>query len=194
MSSLAPVTAHLAKQFSPRQMIHFSSALFSLGHLLTSQAPHLSSFLAGRAITGIGAAGILAVGIVLALDLMGAKRRGLRIGLLNAAFSLGMSLGAVVAGGLMPRIGWVSPCRTSALWILQPVNARQRAVFSLQVLLTLLGATCLSFSIPQSFDCRKNDVITQTVLSRLLKIDYMGAATLVSLLAKALSSPLSSTQ
>ena len=108
MSSLAPLTGNLAQLFSPRQIIYASTATFSLGHLVASQAPGLSTFLAGRAITGAGAAGILAVSIVLALELTAKKRRGLCIGLLNAGFSLGMSLGAVVAGGLTPHIGWVS--------------------------------------------------------------------------------------
>ena len=75
---------------------------------MTSQAPELSTFLVGRAIAGAGAAGILAVSIVLALELGGKKRRGLCIGLINGGFSLGTSLGAVLAGGLVPYIGWVS--------------------------------------------------------------------------------------
>ena len=58
--------------------------------------------------TGVGAAGILAVSIVLALELGGKKRRGLRIGLLNGWYSLATSLGAVVGGGLTLQIGWVS--------------------------------------------------------------------------------------
>ena len=108
MSSLAPVTGRLAQLFSPRLVIYTSTLIFSVGHLVSSQASELLTFLAGRTITGIGAAGILSVSIIVALEMSGEKRRGFFFGLVNAVFTLGLSLGAVVAGGLTPHIGWVS--------------------------------------------------------------------------------------
>ena len=64
-------------------------------------------FLLGRAIQGIGGAGIMTVSFILVLELTGKKRRGLFIGLVNAGFTTGVSVGAVVAGALLPVTGWV---------------------------------------------------------------------------------------
>jgi predicted MFS family arabinose efflux permease len=87
--------------------------LFSLGGIVTSQAPSLEVFLLGRAITGAGGAGIMTISFILVLELSGKKRRGLFIGLVNTGFTLGVSLGAVIAGGLLNVTGWVSAIK---LW------------------------------------------------------------------------------
>jgi MFS family permease len=65
-------------------------------------------FIVGRAVTGAGAAGILVVGSIIVIQMASAKKRGLFLGLINAAMTVGVSLGAVIAGALEPRIGWVS--------------------------------------------------------------------------------------
>lgn len=108
MSSCSPLAARLAQTFSPRSCIFFSSLLFSLGGLVTSQAPDLKGFLVGRAISGIGGAGIMSISFILVLELAPKKRRGLFIGLVNTGFTSGVSLGAVIAGALVTARGWVS--------------------------------------------------------------------------------------
>jgi len=45
---------------------------------------------------------------VLVLELANGKRRGLFIGLVNSGFTFGVSMGAVIAGALLPVTGWVS--------------------------------------------------------------------------------------
>lgn len=81
---------------------------FSLGAIVTSQAPSLEIFLLGRVFGGIGAGGILTVSFILVLELSGKKRRGLFIGLVNTAYTLGVAFGAVIAGALLHVTGWVS--------------------------------------------------------------------------------------
>ena len=106
MSSLAPVCARLAQIFSPRASILVSALLFSIGGLVTSQAHRLRVFLLGRAISGAGGAGMMTIAFILVLELSSKKKRGLFIGLVNAGFTTGVSLGAVIAGALLPVTGW----------------------------------------------------------------------------------------
>jgi MFS family permease len=108
MSSIAPLAGRLTQIFSARNCIFVSSIVFSIGVLVTSQAPSFAVFLVGRAISGVGAAGILTISIILVLELTGKKRRGLFIGLVNAGYTSGVALGAVIAGALLPVTGWVS--------------------------------------------------------------------------------------
>ena len=89
-----------------------ASLVFTLGTVLSALAPDFAGFLAGRAITGTGGAGIVACSIILVLDLAPENRRGIFLGLVNTGFTVGVSLGAVVAGALVSSIGWVS----SDLW------------------------------------------------------------------------------
>lgn len=84
-----------------------ASLLFAIGGVVTSQAKSLAAFLVGRAISGIGGAGIMTISFILVLELSGKKKRGLFIGLVNTGFTTGVSLGAVIAGALLPVTGWV---------------------------------------------------------------------------------------
>lgn len=49
----------------------------------------------------------MTIAIILVLELSGKKRRGTFIGLVNTGFTVGVSLGAVIAGALLPITGWV---------------------------------------------------------------------------------------
>ena len=107
MSSMSPVAGRLSQIFSPRSSIFVATVIFSLGTFITSRAVELPLFLAGRVVTGIGAAGILTLAIILVIELTSKKRRGLFIGLVNTGFTVGVSLGAVIAGALLAPLGWV---------------------------------------------------------------------------------------
>jgi predicted MFS family arabinose efflux permease len=79
-----------------------------VGSVITSLSPSLAVFLFGRVVTGAGAAGILIVATIIAIQLASAKQRGLYIGLINSGMTVGVSLGAVIAGAVEPKYGWVS--------------------------------------------------------------------------------------
>ena len=107
MSALAPLMGRLSQVFSPRLCMFFSTVLISVGSLVTSQATMLRWFLVGRSITGAGGAGILIVATIIVIQMVSARRRGLFIGLANTGMTVGLSLGAVIAGAAEPKIGWV---------------------------------------------------------------------------------------
>ena len=104
---MSPLAGLLSQIFSPRNCLLVFALVFALGAFITSRANSLAVFLAGRAITGAGAAGILTLAIILVIELTTKRRRGLFIGLVNAGFTTGVSLGAVIAGALVGPLGWV---------------------------------------------------------------------------------------
>ena len=122
MSSMSPIAARLAQIFSPRNCIIVASALFSVGGVVTSQAKSLPAFLLGRGISGIGGAGIMTISFILVLELSGKRKRGLFIGLVNTGFTTGVSLGAVIAGALLPITGWVHLPRLKILLLADPFS------------------------------------------------------------------------
>lgn len=107
MSSFAPVMGRLSTVFSPRRTIFFSTVLFALGALLTSLANHFAYFIVGRAIAGVGGSGVFTVAIILVIQLSSPKQRGLVVGMLNSGYTVGVSVGAIAAGALLPVVGWV---------------------------------------------------------------------------------------
>ncbi len=108
MSSFAPIMGRLSQIFPPRSLVVFASVLLSVGGLVTGVATNFEVFVVGRIISGIGGAGMMTLSLILVLELTGPRRRGLFIGLVNTGYTVGVSLGAVVAGALLSVVGWVS--------------------------------------------------------------------------------------
>ncbi|KAI4592152.1 hypothetical protein KJ359_011480 [Pestalotiopsis sp. 9143b] len=155
MSSFGPLAGRLAAIFSPRLIILFTSAFFVGGAAISAAATSLSVFLLGRVVTGLGGAGIFTTAMILVLELTSRRRRGLFVGLVNTGFTTGVSLGAVVFGGLVPVTGW-------------------RFLFWIQTPLAALAGLGVYFSLPASFRPEKKDEDVST-LSKLKQIDYLGA-------------------
>ncbi|OHE95353.1 major facilitator superfamily transporter [Colletotrichum orchidophilum] len=159
MASLAPLFGRLATIFSPRILVLWLGGFFAVGGVVTSQAPSFWVFIGGRILTGMGGAGIMTLSVILVLELVGKKRRGVFVGLVNAGFTIGLSFGAVVFGALLPVIGW-------------------RALFGLQTPLGLLAGIGAFLSIPKSFSS-DHKTRGKSVLQKLAHIDYAGAFMLV---------------
>ncbi|KAL1305700.1 hypothetical protein AAFC00_007290 [Neodothiora populina] len=174
MSSFSPITGKLAQIFGPRIMLFVSTILLAIGVLVAAFAQAFPAFIVGRVITGLGAAGIFTVSIIVVLELSGPKRRGVMIGLLNSGYTVGVAMGATAAGALLPKVGW-------------------RALFWMQAPVSLTGGALLLFAIPHGFTTSKNAGDGEgSVWRRLAKLDYFGAASLtltLTLLLYALSSP-----
>ncbi|PBP21727.1 putative MFS multidrug transporter [Diplocarpon rosae] len=159
MSSCSPLAAKLAQIFTPRHCVFAAAILFAMGGMLASQATTLSTFLTGRAIQGIGGAGIMAVSFILVLTLTNPKNRGLFVGLINTGFTIGVSCGAVVAGALVPVTGW-------------------RFLFWIQSPLAVVFGAGLLFSIPSSFTSGYQEPSGASVPRKLGRIDFLGASIL----------------
>lgn len=117
-------------------------------------------FMVGRVVTGAGAAGVLVIAGIIAIQMTSAKNRGLFLGLVNSGMTVGVSLGAVIAGALEPRIGW-------------------KPLFGLQAPLSLLAGIVLLMSIPADYVPTKNDYTTLSLRQKLARIDYAGCVLLI---------------
>ncbi|EMR72101.1 putative mfs multidrug transporter protein [Eutypa lata UCREL1] len=163
MSSCAPLAGRLASIFSPRIIVLGSSLLFAIGNLVTSQAHSFPVFILGRVITGTGGSAILVLAFILILELTTKRRRGLFIGMVNAGFTTGISLGAVVFGALISSTGW-------------------RALFYVQVPLSVVAGLGVYLSIPKSFKSGQSTGADDdySLAEKLKRIDYLGAILLTA--------------
>ncbi|KAI0134611.1 major facilitator superfamily domain-containing protein [Xylariales sp. AK1849] len=160
LASFAPLAGRLASVFSPRPVILTTSVFFALGGLVTSQAHSFSVFILGRVLTGAGGSGIFVLAVVLVLELTSKRRRGLFVGLVNAGFTTGVSLGAAVFGALIPVTGW-------------------RFLFWIQCPLGAAAGLGVYFSLPKTFT-PANQIKGVSVATKLKNIDYLGAAVLTT--------------
>jgi predicted MFS family arabinose efflux permease len=160
MSSLAPLMGRLSQVFSPRLCMFFSTMLICIGTLITGLSNSFRMFLVGRAFTGAGGGGILIVASIIVIQMTSPQRRGLYIGLVNSGMTVGVSLGAVIAGALEPRIGW-----KPLFWIQSPIS--------------LLAGISLLLSIPSTYS-KENEYSDMSLRQKLTRIDYSGILLLIA--------------
>ncbi|KAK0752275.1 major facilitator superfamily domain-containing protein [Schizothecium vesticola] len=188
-ASVAPLLGRLAMIFSPGAMILFTSFFFSVGAVVTSQAQSFRPFIVGRVLSGIGGGGVMTLAMILVIQLASKRRRGLIIGLTNACFTFGVTLGAIVYGALLPVIGWVRPPSPPPPF---QTNPPQRAIFWIQTPLGVLGGVTVYLSIPPSIAHQTPKDQEKTTTQKLLEVDYLGALTLsltITALLLSLSTP-----
>ncbi|KAF2846923.1 MFS general substrate transporter [Plenodomus tracheiphilus IPT5] len=161
MSSLAPLMGRLCQVFSPRLCMFFSTMLISIGSLVTSTSMTFEHFIIGRIITGAGGGGIFIVASIMAIQMTSPKKRGLYMGLANTAMTVGVSLGAVIAGAIEPRIGW-------------------KPLFGIQSPISLIAGIGLLLSIPSSHTSKNKDYDSLSLREKLAGIDYSGALLLTT--------------
>ena len=172
ITSITPVAGRLCAIFTPGVYLLASIIIQTFGLFVTSQAKSLTSFIVGRAVTGIGSAAVTPVAFILVTELTSQRRRGLFFGAINTGYTAGVACGAIIAGALEPVVGW-------------------RAIFWLQIPFSLFAVSVAFFSIPKS----KKELIpaaSETLVTKLAKIDYFGVLSIVAsvvLLLYSLSSP-----
>ncbi|KAJ3462786.1 hypothetical protein MRS44_007572 [Fusarium solani] len=154
-----PIGGRLATIFPTRTLVLPVATLMAAGSLLCASANSFAEFVAGRIVAGVGAAGVMTLAVVLTLELPSDKTRGIVMGLINAGFTLGVSFGAVVYGGLMPLVGW-------------------RPLFWAQVPFAFVAGLGVYNSLPHSLDSRETP--KGSIREKLARIDYLGAILLTT--------------
>ena len=87
-------------------MYVFNLTVFGLTILWCALADSIGSFIAARAVCGIGAGGILSMGMIITSDLVPIENRGIYQSYINLAFGLGSAAGAALGGLLCDTLGW----------------------------------------------------------------------------------------
>lgn len=151
----------LSQVFTPRLCLFFSTILICIGTAITGLSNTFEVFIIGRAFTGAGGGGILIVASIIVIQMTSPKRRGLYIGLVNSGMTVGVSLGAVIAGALEPKIGW-------------------KPLFGIQAPISFLAGVSLLLSIPSSHTAKENEYSDLTLRQKLARIDYSGALLLTA--------------
>lgn len=118
----------LADRFGPRRLIFVSLGAFVVLTALSATATGVSDLILWRVLTGVGASGIVPMGLVLVGTLFPYKERGRPLGWLFGAMAGGMAFGSSAGAVLAPFIGWRGLfLGTSAAGLLVALWVRARA-------------------------------------------------------------------
>ncbi|KAL8982245.1 MAG: hypothetical protein Q9177_005332, partial [Variospora cf. flavescens] len=155
LTAITPVAANFYKYFNPKYVYLASIAIFEVGSAVCASAPTSHAFIIGRALAGVGAAGLLqgAFGILTYMKPRSsdADQRPIFLGVVVSLFGLFSSIGPVIGGALTESITW-----RWCFWINLPIGG---VVLVLVVFfLTLKGVDQSTRSLPLSIKFKRLDL------------------------------------
>ncbi|CAL9332229.1 MFS transporter [Streptomyces sp. enrichment culture] len=108
MTVSTPLWGKAADRKGPRPLLLAALGVFVAGSLVAGCALSMSALIAGRALQGVGAGGVLALTNALIAGLVPARQRGLYTGWFGVAFGTASVAGPLVGGLLvgLPGLGW----------------------------------------------------------------------------------------
>jgi MFS family permease len=124
-TAVIPVYGKLADRVGVRPMLLLATGLFTLGSLACALAPTMPLLIAARAVQGLGGGGLMTLAMLAVASLYPPEKRGRRMGMLGAVYSLSTLAGPLVGALLLRVASW-----QIAFWINVPCAALAWAILS----------------------------------------------------------------
>ncbi|KAF2095891.1 MFS general substrate transporter [Rhizodiscina lignyota] len=169
-----PMYGRVSDLIGRRHVLLFALVVFFLGTGWCAAAPDMGSFIAARALCGLGAGGVAAMTVILVNDVVRLEYRGIYQSYYNVAWGLGNGLGAALGGVLCDQLGWRAAFGIQlpfifaigiVAWIVTPSNLGPNLAKS--EIQTFVEAA-QAFDIPGAF------VLTVTITSLTLSLNLPG--------------------
>ncbi|KAI0102107.1 major facilitator superfamily domain-containing protein [Nemania sp. FL0031] len=106
LSSFQLFYGKLYSLFSIKLIYLGAIAIFEIGSLICTTAPNSIALIVGRAIAGLGAAGIFSGGVLITTKLIPLSKRAGYLGIMSGAFGLAAIIGPFLGGALTDRATW----------------------------------------------------------------------------------------
>ncbi|KAF3389300.1 Multidrug resistance protein fnx1 [Penicillium rolfsii] len=147
-----PLSGRLTDIYSRRWGLVFSNVVFALGNLICGLAKTQWAIILGRVVAGVGGGGLTAISTFVTSDLIPLRKRGVWQGIGNICYGAGMGLGGVFGGLINDTLGW-------------------RWAFLIQIPFLVVSCLLVFFTV--------NIPVKDTDKSRIKRVDFLGAITLV---------------
>lgn len=105
-TAFTPIFGQTANIFGRRALTICAISIFAIGSAVAGPAPTLGALVAGRAIQGIGCAGINAMVEMVVCDLVPLRERGKFMGFIFAIYSISTTVGPLVGGAFASYLTW----------------------------------------------------------------------------------------
>ncbi|KAJ5152110.1 Major facilitator superfamily domain general substrate transporter [Penicillium capsulatum] len=155
LTATQPLSGKLSDIFGRRASFCFASGMFTLGNLICGVSRSRVLLIVARIVTGIGGGGCISIATFIASDNIPLSRRGTWQGIGAVVYTSGMGLGAVIGGAINDAVGW-------------------RWAFVGIAPISLVAGIGVAIFVPRHLETG------QSLHKQLNRIDFAGAATLVS--------------
>jgi MFS family permease len=148
-------------QFNAKSLYLLCVVLFEAGSALCGGAPNVNALIVGRAIVGVGGAGLYMGVMTLISATTTMKERPFYVGLTGLTWGIGIVLGPIIGGAFsISAVGW-------------------RWAFYINLLVAVPAAPAYIFLLPNHVDPRPGTGLR----ARFLEMDYLGNFLLISAIA-----------
>ncbi|KAJ4245523.1 hypothetical protein NW762_014032 [Fusarium torreyae] len=160
-ASTQPLYGKLSDIYGRRKCLIFCWLVFGLGCLIAASGQSYWQVLAGRALSGIGSAGKIALTSIIVADLIPLHQVAHYRAYINLTATVARMLGGPIGGWLAGSVGWRWP-------------------FLAQFPLALLGLGLVLWKLPEpKHDHTQSKGISEPAESQLSRVDFLGAITLI---------------
>jgi MFS family permease len=160
-TAFQPLLGRISGTFGRKPVYVFSIFVFFVATAWCSVAQSIGSFIAARAVCGVGAGGILALSTILTSDLVRIEYRGIYQSYLNLGYSVGNSSGVIFGGFLCDKLGW-------------------RAAFGIQLPLIFIHLLVAFWTTPNSLGMESMGGRKLTPQQLIKRIDFLGSLLLIA--------------
>ena len=99
-----PITGRIYQLYSTQWVFLISIVIFETGSVICGAPPNSTAFIIGRAIAGLGSAGVFSGGMMITLPLVPLRKRPIFTSLFGLAFGISSVLGPVIGGTLTDHV------------------------------------------------------------------------------------------
>ncbi|KAH8780869.1 major facilitator superfamily transporter [Diaporthe sp. PMI_573] len=154
-TAFQPLLGRLSDTVGRKGPYLVTATIFALATLWCALAQSMASFIAARAVCGIGAGGVMTLGSIIVSDLVPIERRGAYQSYINMVYGVASTSGAALGGFLAENLGW-------------------RAEFGIQVapLLLCVGVSAITIPGDLGMDVQAHK---ETMLQAMKQFDFRGS-------------------
>lgn len=156
-TALQPAYGSLYRMFSVKWTYLAAVFIFEVGSLVCAVAPSSNAFIVGRAVAGIGTAGLFSGGVVILSYTLPLRQRPAAFGLIGAMWGIASVAGPLLGGAFTDHVTW-----RWCFYINLPIG----------------GAAMLAIFLFLHIE-KGHDNGGKTVIERILSLDLLGTAMLV---------------
>lgn len=104
--AIIPLAGKFSSTLPLRWVYQVFFAIFLIGSVVCGAATSSDMFIVGRAIAGVGAAGVASGGLTVVLTVSSPATRAMNMGLVSSMFALGIILAPIIGGAFTERVSW----------------------------------------------------------------------------------------